>query len=491
MGHTGRRGQQETVEFGRRDLPHGEEELPHVLYLDDLARVLNCSPTALRKRVSRGDVPSPTRLGGRLAWSRALVLGFLAEIHGAQGQPAMKINARTYKYDPSRMMVTFTLQIKGQPRQRIRKVAPAGLDHAGSLAWGKRLEGEVLREFMGEKKEDKHEPTPHIPTRMPISRTQQPKSTNAKTLTEFWDSFSVEYVARTKPATRRAYMSIWVNYLRPTLGHLPLDMIDKTSLAKLREKLTRLDEYSSRNQVLYKLRTILETAHEWNELDEVPTIRVYKEPKKPDPTVYTEHEADRLILAALEDGRESAAMILLLLHGGLRVSEVCALRWSDVDFRRGLMTICHNYSAGEESTPKGVIAAPVGLSPALTAALRALPRDRDHVLVRKYKGEITHLTNHAVRSRLNKIQRAADLPETGPHFLRHTGITILASRGLDVWKLQAHARHARIATTQRYVHIAKEAAVLDAAAVWAPPEPPAKTRPKRPKRPENTATPPN
>ena len=491
MGRKGHRGQRETVEFGRRDLPQGAEDLPHVLYLDDLARVLSCSPTALRKRVSRGDVPRPTRLGGRLAWSRALVLGFLAEIHGAQGQPAMKINARTYNYDTSRMLVTFTLQIKGQPRQRIRKVAPAGLDHAGSLAWAKRLEGEVLREFMGEKKEDKREPTPHIPAPAPLPRALQPKHSKVPTLAEFWDRFSVEYVARKKPATRRAYISIWGNYLRPTLGHLPLDMIDKASLAKLREALTRLDEISSRNQVLYKLRTILEAAQEWDVIEDVPKIKVYKEPKKPDPCVYTEHEADRLILAALDDGRESAAIILLLLHGGLRVSEVCALRWSDVDFRRGLMTICHNYSAGEESTPKGVVSAPVGLSPALATALRALPRDHDHVLVRTYKGEVTHMTHHAIRRRLNRIQRAAGLPETGPHFLRHTGITILASRGLDVWKLQAHARHARIATTQRYVHIAKEAAVLDAAAVWAPPKPPAKTRPKRPKRAENTATPPN
>ena len=115
-----------------RDLPLGAN-LPHVLYLDDFAQVLNCSPTALRKRLSRGDAPKPTRLGGRLAWSRAIVVGFLAEIHGAQRQPAMKISARPYSYDATRMLVTFTLQIKGQPRQRIRKVAPAGLDHAASL----------------------------------------------------------------------------------------------------------------------------------------------------------------------------------------------------------------------------------------------------------------------------------------------------------------------------------------------------------------------
>ncbi|MBK9752409.1 MAG: site-specific integrase [Nannocystis sp.] len=190
----------------------------------------------------------------------------------------------------------------------------------------------------------------------------------------------------------------------------------------------------------------------------------------------------------MADDPDNAAIILLLLHCSLRVSEVCALRWSDIDFRRKVVTICHNYSDGEDSTPKGIVSAPVGLTPVLATALRALPRGHDHVLVRTYKGEVTHHTAHSIRVRLNAMQRAAGLPETGPHFLRHSGITIMADRGLDIWKLQAHARHARIATTQGYVHIAKEAAVIDAAAVWAQAKPVAKTRPKRPKGAGNSAT---
>jgi integrase/predicted DNA-binding transcriptional regulator AlpA len=471
-----------------RDLSSDCANLPHVLYLDDFAQVLNCSPTALRKRLSRGDAPKPTRLGGRLAWSRAVVVGFLAEIHGAQRQPAMKINARPYSYDATRMLVTFTLQIKGQARQRIRKVAPEGLDHAASLVWGKRLEGEVLREFMGEKKEDKPEHNTFIPAPAPLQRSLKNAPPRLPTLVEFWDRFSVEYVGQQKPATRRGYNSAWTNYIRPALGQLPLDMIDRVSMAKLREGLARLKKVTSRNQILYKLRTILETAQEWDVLEEAPKIKIYKEPKKADPIVYTEEQADRLLTVALADTRENAAILLLLLHCSLRVSEVCALRWSDIDFRRKLVTICHNYSDGEDSTPKGMVSAPVGLTPALSAALRALPRGHDHVLVRTFKGEVTHHSAHSIRVRLNAMQRAAGLPETGPHFLRHSGITIMAARGLDVWKLQAHARHARIATTQAYVHIAKEAAVLDAAAVWGPSTPLTKTRPKRPKGAGNSAT---
>ena len=448
--------------------PISSDALPHVLYFDDFARFLNCTPAALRKKVSRGDVPRPAKLGGRLAWARATVLDFLAEIHGAQKQPAVQISARPYTYDASRMLVTFTLQIKGQPRQRLRKVAPAGLDHAGSLAWAKRIEGEVIREMLGHKnKEDK--PESSRPKIQPVSAPPQPAS-KAPTLAEFWDRFLIEHVAKMKPTTQRGYSSTWRNYLQPTLGHVPLDMIDKTSLAKLRGALVRIREISSRNLVLYKLKTILETAHAWDILEHVPKIKVAREPKKPQPTVYSEDEVARLLEAADTDDYDRA-IVLLLLHGGLRVSEVCALRWSDIDFRRGLMKIAHNYSDGHESTPKGGIAAPVGLSPELAAALSALPRRGEHVLVRPYKGQLAHYAPNAIRRRLNKLQEAAGLPESGPHLLRHTGITLLAARGLDAWRLQMHARHARISTTQRYVHLAREAAVLEAASVWAAPAP--------------------
>ncbi|MFY0535231.1 tyrosine-type recombinase/integrase [Nannocystis pusilla] len=178
--------------------------------------------------------------------------------------------------------------------------------------------------------------------------------------------------------------------------------------------------------------------------------------------------------------------MLLLLHGGLRSSEARALRWGDIDLRKGIMKIQHNYSDGEEATPKGGVAAPVGMSPELSAALRALPRGHkdDHVLTRvvregPLKGQVSHHTPNTITYRLNKLQEAAGLEKSGPHRLRHACLTILAGRGTDPYRLQAHARHSRLSTTQKYIHLAREQAALEAAAMWVTPCP--KAAPKAPK----------
>lgn len=97
------------------------------------------------------------------------------------------------------------------------------------------------------------------------------------------------------------------------------------------------------------------------------------------------------------------------------------------------------------------------------ATLRTLPRGNkdDHVLTRvvregPLKGQVSHHTPNTITYRLNKLQEAAGLEKSGPHRLRHACLTILAGCGTDPYRLQAHARHSRLSTTQKYIHLAKK-----------------------------------
>lgn len=488
------------------DLARDSSNLPPVLSLDNFASVLGRSPKALRNMIQRGFVPKPVKLGGRLAWSRGVVLDFLAEIHGASQAATVQLNitATRYSYNKDLYLVTFTIPAtKSEPRMRARRVAPAGLDKDAALAWAKKLEREIWLELMGEaRKGDKPRPhrPEHIPTLASSPRSIKPQAPRNQTLAQFWDRFCSEYLSQQKPNTRKAYHSAWRLYLRPVLGDLPLGQIDKLAIGRLRVALGKLQPVG-RNHVLAKIRSILNTAARWDVLEEeeIPRIRQEKEPKKADLIVYTEDEAARLIAAANNEGREYVAIIYLLLHGGLRVSELCALRWGDINLSLGIMTIQHNYSDGEESTPKGNEAAPVGMSTDLMTALASLPHGDpdDHVLTRvglrgKHRGQVTHHTNETIRYRLNKIQAAAGLERSGPHKLRHSCLTLMAEKGCDPWRLQAHARHAHVSTTERYIHLAKQTKALEAAAVWSTPtEPVAQTGAQKSKRARASATPTN
>jgi integrase/predicted DNA-binding transcriptional regulator AlpA len=478
----------------------GAGDLPRILYVHDLAELLGRSEKAVRHAMHRGLLPEPMKLAGRLAWRRSDVLSWVAETHGvSRSEPSVNITIHPYDHDPSRFRVTFEIPKTnpGEPRRRLRKVAPAGLDQTGALAWARRQSREIWAELMGvclEERPPEPQITPLEPRRASPARASaavpvhkvEPKRAPSRgepeipTLAVFWERFESSYLARQKPATRRHYLSVWSLYIRPVLGPIPIDSITRPDLARLRAAIEKLKP-SARNQIISKLRTILRIAADWDVIldEDIPQIRKDREGRKKEPEVYTEAELGRLFAAA---GPEDLALALLLVHGCLRVSEVAALRWSDLDLKAGLMTIRHNFSAGIASTPKGGLAKPVGLTPELIEALRQVPRRIEQVLARPRGDAWVHHTAHTITYALHQLQDAAGLRRTGPHLLRHTGLTTLARRGCDPWRLQAHARHARIATTQRYVHLAAETAAREAAAFWrTSPETTGSRAPTRPK----------
>jgi integrase len=444
------------------------DELPALVYVPELACFLGRSENAVRHAVRRGLLPAPVNAAGRLAWRAVDVRKWLAEIRGVEnGRPQMHITATPYNYQgrnapaASRYQVTFRLPTP-EKELRARCVAPAGLDHAGALAWARGLQREIYAELLGA--EPKEQAPLAKPTRTALAQPTREESapSTVPTLAAFFVRFETEYLHTCKPATVDSYRSIWRNHLEPILGATPMDLIDRAALAKLRKALGGVAP-SSRNMMLSKLRAILEMAETWQVLseDQVPKIKAEKVLQQEVPIVYTDEQIAAMLTAARadlgsEDRRELAAIILLATHAALRVSEICALRWSDVDLERKLIHVRHNFSRGRPATPKGGKEAPVGITNELMDVLRALPRRGIHVLVHHWRGKDRPHTPHTITGRLNKLQDACGLPRSGPHLFRHSGLTGAARRGASPWDVQAQARHRRISTTMRYIHLAAE-----------------------------------
>src|ERR1700694_120597 len=73
----------------------------------------------------------------------------------------------------------------------------------------------------------------------------------------------------------------------------------------------------------------------------VPPRRVLNAKRRPR-EYWTEREVEKLIAGARERGRDrhrDATMILVAYRHGLRVSELCALRWDQIDFERGMLHV--------------------------------------------------------------------------------------------------------------------------------------------------------
>jgi integrase len=153
--------------------------------------------------------------------------------------------------------------------------------------------------------------------------------------------------------------------------------------------------------------------------------------------------------------KQDACLYLTAAFTGLRLGELLALRWSDVDFPRQAILVRQSYNAhGGLGTPKSGKVRSVPMVPDVAAALAELGaraqfvEESDLVFV----GDSgLFLDASAVRDRYKSALDRAGLRRLRFHDLRHTFGT-LAVRRAEIPAVQAWMGHSDIQTTMRYVH---------------------------------------
>ncbi len=166
------------------------------------------------------------------------------------------------------------------------------------------------------------------------------------------------------------------------------------------------------------------------------------------PEVLDVDEMGQLVEVPGEDAEavRDRALLELLYSSGLRVSELCNVRWRDLDAAEGSLRV-----TGKGSKTRIV---PVG-SRALAAlsALRAQDGGgMDDPLVRGARGK--PLTPNGVRARLRRrAQQQGVWKRVYPHLLRHSCASHLLESSGDLRAVQELLGHADIATTQVYTHL--------------------------------------
>lgn len=448
--------------------------LPPVIYVSDLARFLRISEKAVRHRAARGQVPRPFKSGKALAWTREDVMTWLRECGRAAGPAKMKITLRPYPHDTTRFHVDIRFMNPTAANETIRRrlVAPPGLDEKQARTWGERQVPLILRELVGG--------TGHAAAVEPQKESTIATRAPRMTLAEFYERrFLPEHVALQKRATRDSYECLYRNHIGPLLGDEPIAAIDEDKISTFSAALRKRVGITTSNVVLGKLAKMLKKAKRLKLIPVLPEVERFPVPKTRKKRVFSDAEIARLSEAAADRSPEALLVCLLALDVNLRVSEICALRWTDIDFEQKTITVEHNVYKGEEQTPKGEIRT-IALS---AAVLRALEEHRRRgelgplVVYRRSQhtgGEWAPHTPHSIKHLLNETQKQGQVARSGPHLLRHTGLTRLANLGASVYAVQAMARHARLQTTQSYLHqlgttLSREAVtLLDQAAAGKP-----------------------
>src|ERR1700751_3197658 len=161
----------------------------------------------------------------------------------------------------------------------------------------------------------------------------------------------------------------------------------------------------------------------------------------------TEKEVDRLIEAAKRRGRNGArdaAAILLAYRHGLRASELCSLKWSQIDLRNGRLHV---------NRAKGGIESVHPLHGPELRALRPLQGNSPYVFTTEAG---TPVTPSWFLRMVQRTGKAAKHPfPIHPHMLRHSTGFKLASAGHDTRSLAHYLGHRNLQSTARYTALAE------------------------------------
>ena len=238
----------------------------------------------------------------------------------------------------------------------------------------------------------------------------------------------------------RRYVGLFLDFVNK-----PLHLVTLADLQLWRRTLDYLAP-SSQGTAMAAVKSLLSFGHRLGVLPTNVGIGV-KSPKVKDTLnerILSESEVMAMI--SLETDQRNRVMLRLLYAGGLRVSELCALKWKDLIARNqsGQVTV---FGKGGKTR---VVLLPPGVWQELSQ-LRGKSRGEEPVLPSRQGG------GHLDRSQVYRIVRAAAKQagiegKVSPHWLRHAHASHSLERGAPLHLVQATLGHSSVATTERYLH---------------------------------------
>jgi integrase len=282
----------------------------------------------------------------------------------------------------------------------------------------------------------------------------QPKK-EVPTLAEFAPRFMDGHARanRQKPSGIAAKETILNRHLIPMLGNRNLDAITNEDVQRLKHG---LNEKAAKtvNNTLTVLNVLLKTAVAWDVIERHPcSIRLLPVPI----TAAQFHDFDhydRLVEAADRIARDTYLLVLLGGDAGLRLGEMMALEWSDVDLHKRQLCVQHSDWKGHVTMTKGGRLRHVPMTERLAAALQAHRHLRGKRVLVRTNGD--PFTMKIVQDRAARAAHKAAV-RPGVHILRHTFCSHLAMRGAPARAIQELAGHKDLKTTQRYMHLSPAA----------------------------------
>lgn len=179
--------------------------------------------------------------------------------------------------------------------------------------------------------------------------------------------------------------------------------------------------------------------------------------------VLTKREQNKITNYVLENINSRNIGLLISLYSGIRIGELCALRWEDVDFKKNSLTINKTIQRVYIKDKNKNISKVIITTPKTKNANREIPINKDFLeILKKVKsekknyiltGNEKYIEPRTYRKYFNKILDELKIKHFNFHSLRHTFATNCISLGVDYKTVSELLGHANVnITLNLYVH---------------------------------------
>ena len=304
-----------------------------------------------------------------------------------------------------------------------------------------------------------------------MAETGLPPDTSKMTLGAYLEQWFGYHESRVRARTIYGYRNSLRRYVIPTLGHIRLTQIQPAQVDKLYISMTS-NGLSPRTalQTHRILKRALKQALRWNlivrnplDLIDAPSF----EPKEM--LTLTAKQLNALVIEALH--RPYGTAIIVGAYTGLRRGELTGLKWTDIDFTNGMVSVAREivfvpgkgYIVSAPKSAKGRRV--VDITPEVVTHLkRHAAQQAEHRLsiesVWKDEGWVlarpdgSHVNPNAITKAFKNLRDELELPPVRLHDLRHTHASLLLKAGVHLKVVSERLGHSNIGiTADIYSHV--------------------------------------
>lgn len=304
----------------------------------------------------------------------------------------------------------------------------------GRISRGKHSNGtRRFQYFFGKTKED---------VREKMTKERRKRSNYPLTVTQLFGKWHQSIRHKVKESTAANYYLKANKHILPAFGNKLAESIEDTEIYAFIESKQQADlsnRYISDMLIVMKsmFKYAVRTYHIYNPMECIEMPRA----KTPEITLFDEYEQAKLQQYIAHNQNKATLGVALSMTTGIRIGELCALQWQDIDLEKRILTVSKTIQRvqvqGNDKKTRFVITEPksessrrkIPIPQGMVAFLEKFEgKDSEYVVSGKEKP----IEPRAMQYRFQKILKNVNLPSVHFHALRHIFALTCVKLGFDV-----------------------------------------------------------